>query len=149
MMYVYIGIVIFLLAAGGMVVWKYNSAIERAVEAEQRAVVAEEAVKAYETSYNNLQSKYKQLDASLAKKTASDVKIRKELSNVQEQLEALKRSTPSVQEWADTPVPEPVVKLLRNDVTPTNQADRGGAGANGANPANSGPTGGQVTIRPN
>lgn len=148
--YVWLAIGIFLLAAGAAVVWKYNSAIERAVEAEQRAAVAEEAVKAYEVSYNALKDQYKKLDDSLRKKSIADIKIRKELNDVQAQLEELKRKDPAVMDWANQPVPNAVVELLRDKpVAPADKGNGGSSGAKGSHLGDPGSTGGAVTIRPN
>jgi LysB family phage lysis regulatory protein len=150
MMYVYIAIALFLVAAGGTVVWKYNHAIERAVEAEQRAATAEEGLKAYEKSYNYLLAQHKKLDATLTAKTKSDIKIRQELNNVQAQLEELKRKDPTVMEWANEPVPPAVIDFLR--VKPDAPADKGngsGTGAKGSDVSNTGSAGGGITIKPN
>lgn len=148
--WVYLAIGIFLVAAGTAVVWKYNSAIERAVAAEQRADVAEEGLKAYALSYNKLLGDYKNLDKTLQAKTQADKKIRKELDNVQAQLEELKRSIPAVKEWADTTVPEPVVKLLQQPVdTPPNQGNTNGDPAKGSDRADPRSDGGKITIRAN
>lgn len=150
MMYVYIGLAIFLLAAGGTVVWKYNHAIERAVEAEQRAATAEEGLKAYEKSYNYLLAQHKKLDATLTAKTKSDIKIRQELSNVQAQLEELKRKDPVVMDWANEPVPSAIVEFLRvKPDAPAGKRDGSDTGAKGTDVSNPGSSGGGITIKPN
>lgn len=149
MIYVYLGIALFILAAGGTIVWKYNHAIEDAASARQELAIAKDSIKAYEASYNNLKSKYDNLDESLKRKAQNDAKLRKELASLQGQLEDLKRRDPFVKEWADQRVPEPVISLLRDDVPATNKGDRGSAGTQGVDLSNPGSNGGAVTIRPN
>lgn len=150
MMYVYLAIALFVMAAGGAIVWKYNHALERAVEAEQRAATAEEGLKAYEKSYNYLLAQHKKLDATLTAKTKSDIKIRQELNNVQAQLEDLKRKDPSVMDWANEPVPPAVIDFLRiKPDTPAGKGDGSGSGAKGADVPDAGSTGGGITIKPN
>lgn len=149
MIYVYLGIALFILAAGGAVVWKYNHALEEASAARQELAVAKEAIKAYEASYNTLRSKYDNLDESLKRKAQNDAKLRKQIISLQGQLEELKQRDPVVKDWADQRVPEPIVNLLRDDVPAANKGDRGSSGTKGVDLTNPGSNGGSVTIRPN
>lgn len=147
---VYLIIGIFVAVAATAVVWKYNSAIERAVAAEQRASVAEQGLKDFAVSYDKLQNDYKRLDKQLADKARADLRIRKELMNVQTQLEEIKRSNAAIKAWADTVVPDPIIELLR--IKPDTPADKGTGGSSGAkspDASDAGPDGGKVTIRPN
>lgn len=149
MIYVYLGIALFILAAGGTIVWKYNSALEDASEARQELAVVKDSIKAYEVSYDNLKSKYDNLDESLKRKAQNDAKLRRQIVALQGQLEDLKKQDPAVKNWADQLVPEPVINLMRDNDSPANKGDRSGAGSEGSDTANARSSGGAITIRPN
>lgn len=153
--YVYLAVIVFLLAAGGTVVWKYNHSIAEAAKLEQslkaaklETQAARDAIKDASTSYDKLQGKYNELDSKLKAKTQNEIKLRKQLAVTQASLEALKNTNPVIKDWADQSVPTPVVNLLRNDSPADGKGDKGGAGAARFDFGNPGSSS-AITIRPN
>lgn len=135
--YVRIGLVLALLLATALIIYKYNDAVETAAALEikleeQSAELAKqtEELRAL-LAYNGI------LNATLKEKQSYDDAIRSQLGGINRKLNRLMESDPQVQAWGDVPLPSAVRGLLQNNVPATGRQDSVPESARGVAPTNS------------
>lgn len=99
-----IGVLLFGLGLG--IVWSYNHAITARQEAE-------EALKSTQESLELVTEQKTQLDNILVEKQKNEIKLRKELDQFKHRFNTIRTSDKSVNDWANTRIPDPVINLLQ------------------------------------
>jgi hypothetical protein len=103
-----------LMALGmGLMVWKYNTAIEEAVLAEQKLATANESIKIMGERLAASQQRELMLDDLVKMKQERNDEVQRKLDRLDARLDDLVRTDPAVRAWADTPIPDSVRDVLR------------------------------------
>ncbi len=112
MIWLYVGLAIFLAAAGGGVVWKYNSAVEEAAEAKAELVKANAAAKGWEEAEKRKTAELAVVQKTLAQRERDRRSLMEERDHARGTIEAL-RKNPEVRDWARVELPPDVVAWVR------------------------------------
>lgn len=110
--------ILFVVALGvavGAVVWTYMNAIQKAERLEAEMATMSTALQEQANAYAVLQTKFEFTDKLLKEKQDDEAVVRRALYQFGRKLESLRSNDPVVRDWASTPIPDPVVGLLRGD----------------------------------
>jgi len=119
------------IAAGAMVL-KYNDAIDDASTARNETSVIANAMQKQQFEFALLQSRYDAVDAALKEKQSNEELVRRALYRFERKIGDLRASDPVVRDWADGPIPDAVLGVLRDD--PTNSGQGSGVHLPAAEP---------------
>lgn len=130
MIWLYVGLAIFLAAAGGGVVWKYNGAIEEAAEAKAELVKANDAARGWKDKSEKAAADLERVQKTLAQRERDRRSLMEERDHARGTIEQL-RKNPDVRRWADVEFPKEVMTFL-TEPTPRGPAAATKSGLDGA-----------------
>lgn len=113
MIYVYLIIGLFVLGAGGGIVYKYNSAIEDAAEAQTKLKDSEANAANWMAVAEDHANEITSLNRAAKQRETSRARIEKERNDAHAEIEKLRRTDKKAADWLDTPLPDAIVARLR------------------------------------
>lgn len=119
--YFRIGLVLALLLATGLIVYKYNSAIEENVELHLKLDTQDKELLERTEEIRSLIAYNGILNATLKEKQSYEDAIRSQLGGINRKLNQLMQDDPQVQEWGNVPLPDAVRGLLQDGVSPVSR----------------------------
>lgn len=127
-------ILAFVVALASGVVWTYNSAIKENVVLEANNRTLTKAQEDTEKELKAARVRYEKAEKLVAARRAAEAAAAKERSNLDAKLDDIRNRIPQVREWAETPVPGPILDELREPAG-ARPDDKGGKGTPAGKPA--------------
>lgn len=131
--YFRIGLVLSLLLATALIIYKYNDAVETATELELQLEAQSKELAQQTEELRSLIAYNGILNATLKEKQSYEDAIRTQLGGINRKLNQLMRDDPKVQEWGNMPLPDAVRGLLQDGVPPASR--QGSVPASAGSPA--------------
>lgn len=119
--YFRIGLVLALLLATGLIIYKYNDAVETAAELQGQLDAQSKELAQQTEELRSLIAYNGILNATLKEKQSYEDAIRSQLGGINRKLNQLMQEDPQVQEWGNMPLPDAVRGLLQDGVSTTSR----------------------------